>query len=226
MLVTISPLPPTIEHPQSVNNFCGGSEHYTAMNCIVLFLNQLLHGQSLQSFLVYNFTNMHAMSYRSDFFACSCRVTCEEPAVCYTLTILSVVFRVKYNCFLILPAMLDSKSLNISLLWIIISSKNEHVFICDLSDLTLQIIFDAWWASMNIGSKRPIAWNNYRHASSWQFYLHCAIEETGSPGIICIVRHQVLRHPSIRTCDQLNGETLAGKNSHRKVKRIDRVRGY
>jgi len=49
---------------------------------------------------------------------------------------------------------------------------------------------------MNVGSKRPIAWNNSRHALSWQFYVHCGIEETGSPGIICIVCHQVLRHPS------------------------------
>jgi hypothetical protein len=76
-----------------------------------------------------------------------------------------------------------------------ISSKNERVFIRDLSDLTLQIIFDAWWASMNVGSKRPIAWKNSRHAPSWRFYLHCGIEEPGSPGIICIVCHQVLRHP-------------------------------
>jgi len=72
MLVMISHPPPTIEHPQSINNFCGGSECYTAMYCIVLFLNQVLPGQSLQSVLVYNFTNMHAMSYRSDLFACSC----------------------------------------------------------------------------------------------------------------------------------------------------------
>jgi len=77
-----------------------------------------------------------------------------------------------------------------------ISSKNERVFIRDMSDLTLQIIFDAWWASMNEGSKRPIAWNNSRHAPSWRFYLHCGIEESGSPGIICIVCHHVLRHPS------------------------------
>jgi hypothetical protein len=49
---------------------------------------------------------------------------------------------------------------------------------------------------MNIRSKQPIAWNNSRHAPSWQFYLHWGIEETGSPGFICIVRHQVLRHPS------------------------------
>jgi len=77
-----------------------------------------------------------------------------------------------------------------------ISSNNDRVFIRELSDLTLQIIFDGWWASMNIGSKRPIAWKNSRHAPSWRFYLHCGIEETGSPGIICIVCHHVLRHPS------------------------------
>ena len=38
-----------------------------------------------------------------------------------------------------------------------ISSKNKCVFIRDLSDLTAQIIFDAWWASMNVASKRPVA---------------------------------------------------------------------
>jgi len=72
MLVMISHPPPKIKHPQSINNLCGGSERYTAMYCIVLFLNQVLPGQSLQSLLVYNFTNMHAISYRSDCFACSC----------------------------------------------------------------------------------------------------------------------------------------------------------
>jgi len=39
--------------------------------------------------------------------------------------------------------MLDSQSLNTSVLEVMISSKNERVFIRDLSDLTLQIIFDA-----------------------------------------------------------------------------------
>jgi hypothetical protein len=87
-----------------------------------------------------------------------------------------------------------------------ISSKNEGVFIHDLSNLTLQIIFDAWWASMNVCSKGPIAWNNSRHAPSWQFYVHCGIEETGSPGILCIVCHQVLRHPSE------HGTSLMGKH--------------
>jgi len=77
-----------------------------------------------------------------------------------------------------------------------ISSKNGYVFIRDLSDLTLQIIFDAWWASMNVGLKQPIAWNNSRHAPLWCCYLHCGIQETGSPAIISIICHQVLRHPS------------------------------
>jgi len=102
--------------------------------------------------------------------------------------------------------MSDTQSLNTLLLEVMISSKNERVFIHDLSDLTLQIIFDAWWAFMNVRSKRPIAWNISRHAPSWRFYLHCGIEETGSPGIICIVCHQVLRHPSE------HGTSLMGKH--------------
>jgi len=92
--------------------------------------------------------------------------------------------------------MSDSQSLNTSLLEVIISSKNERGFIRDLNGITLQIIFDAWWASMNVGSKHSIAWKNSRHAPSWRFYLHCGIEKNGSPGIICIVSHQVHRHPS------------------------------
>jgi len=92
--------------------------------------------------------------------------------------------------------MSDTKSLNTSWLEVMISSKNERVSIRDLSDITLQPISNAWWAEMNVGSKRPIAWNHSSHAHSWRFYLHRGIEETGSPGIICIVCHQVLCHPS------------------------------
>jgi len=77
-----------------------------------------------------------------------------------------------------------------------ISSKNECVVIRDVSNLTLQIVFNALWAAMNVDSTRPIAWNNSRHAPWWRFYLHCGIEETSSPGIICIICHRVLRHPS------------------------------
>ena len=89
-----------------------------------------------------------------------------------------------------------SESLNTSLLEGIIPCKNERVFIRDLSDLTLQIIFDAWWDSMNEGSKRPITWNDSRHVPSWGVYLHCGIQATGCPGIICIVCHHVLCHHS------------------------------
>jgi hypothetical protein len=105
--------------------------------------------------------------------------------------------------------MLDTQSLNTSLLQVMISSKNERVLIRDLSDLTLQIIFNAWWASMNVGSKLPIAWNNSKHAPSWRVYLHCGIEETGSPGIMCIVFHQVLRHPSEHGTSTMGKHLLA-----------------
>jgi len=77
-----------------------------------------------------------------------------------------------------------------------ISSKNECVFIRALSDFTLPNIVNAWWASMNVDSKCPITWNKSRHAPLWRFYLHCGIEETGSPGNIYIICHQVRCHPS------------------------------
>jgi len=90
-----------------------------------------------------------------------------------------------------------------------ISSKDEHVFIPDLNSLTLQIIFDAWWASMNVGSKRSLAWKNCRPPPPWQFYWHCGIEETGSPGIICIVCHQVLHHSSEHGTSSMGKHLLA-----------------
>jgi hypothetical protein len=71
---------------------------------------------------------------------------------------------------------------------------------------------------MNVGSKRPDVWNNFRHAPSWQFYLHCRIEETGCPVIICIVCLQVLRHSTD------NGTGSMGK--HLLVKaHIERLNG-
>jgi len=62
---------------------------------------------------------------------------------------------------------------------------------------------------MNVGWKRPIAWKNSGHAPSWRFYLHCGIEETGSPGIRCIVCHQVLRHPSEHGTSSMGKHLLA-----------------
>jgi len=194
MLVTILSLAPTIECPHSVNSLGRCSECFTAMNCIVLFLNWVLCGQSLQSVLVYNFTNMYAMSHRSDYFACSCRVNTEEHAICFTVSLLSAVSQVGSPSIPILSAISDWKSLYCTLLKVRISSKNERDFICDLSDLTLEFNFDAWCTSMTEGSKRPNAWNSSRHTPSWRFYLDCGIEETSSPGTICIICDQVLRH--------------------------------
>jgi len=68
MVVTISHLPSTIELPQSIDNICWGSVNYKAMQCIALLVNWVLHGQSFQYVLVYHFTNVHTMFYRSDFF--------------------------------------------------------------------------------------------------------------------------------------------------------------
>jgi hypothetical protein len=45
-----------------------------------------------------------------------------------------------------LTAMSDTKSLNTSLLQVLISLKHECGIIRDLNVITLQIIFDAWWA--------------------------------------------------------------------------------
>jgi len=126
-----------------------------------------------------------------------------------TITYFLTVMQIQLPRVQLPTAMSDTKSLNTSLLEVMISSKNERVFIRDLSDLTLQMIFDAWWASMNEGSKRPIAWNNSRHAPSWRFYLHCGIEETGSPGIICIICNQVLRHPSEHGTSSMGQHLLA-----------------
>jgi len=136
------------------------------------------------------------MSHRSEFFGCGCRVKIYEPAVCFNRSWLSAVCQVGLPRFLIPTAMSDWKSLASSLLEVMISSRDGCVFIRDLSDLTLQIVFDAWWASMNAASMRLIAWTNSRHAPSWRFYLQCKIEEISSPGIRCIVCHQVLCHPS------------------------------
>jgi hypothetical protein len=132
-----------------------------------------------------------------------------KHAVYYTITILSAVFQVGLPSILNFTTMSDSQSLDTSLFEVRISSKNECVFIRNLSDLTLKIIFDVWWASMNLGSKGPIAWNKSRHAPSWRFYLHCGMEENGSPGIICVMCHQVLRHPSEHGTSSIRKHLLA-----------------
>ena len=175
MLVTIWHPTPTIECPPGVNNSWRGSVSYTAINCVTLWLNWVLHGQSFQYVLVFNLTNMHAMSHRPYFFAWSCRVNIWEPAVGFTVSLPLAVFQVWLTRFPIPTAMSDSKSLNTSFLEVMISSKDERLCICGFSVCTVQIIFDAWWSWMNVGSKRPIGWNNSRHAPSWWFYCNAQL---------------------------------------------------
>jgi hypothetical protein len=62
---------------------------------------------------------------------------------------------------------------------------------------------------MNEGSKRPIAWKRSIHAPSQRFYFHSGIEETGSPGTICILCHHVLWHPSEHGTSSLGKHLLA-----------------
>jgi len=210
MQATILHLPPTIERLQSVNSFCAGLECYTAIHFILLFLNRVLRGQSLQSELVYNSTNMQPMSYRSDFFTCSSIVNSQEPAVWFAVSLLSAVSRVGIPSVLIPTAMSDSKSSITSVLELMMSSKNKRDFIPDLSDRTLQIIFKAWWASMHGGSEPPIASDISGHAPSWWIYSQCRREGNSIPDIICIICHDVLCHPSEHGSSSV-GEHLQAK---------------
>jgi hypothetical protein len=106
------------------------------------------------------------MSHWSDFrFACSSTVNIAEPAFYFTVMLRSTASEVKLPRFSIPIVMLDSKSLNTMLGEVMISYQYECVIICDLNDLTLQIILDAWWASMNVRSMSPIASNDSRHAT-------------------------------------------------------------
>jgi len=140
---------------------------------------------------------MHSVSPQSYYcLASSSIVNIEAPAFYWIIMSHLPVYQTEKHSRQLSAAKSDSQSINTSLLEVMISSKNEWVIIRDLTNLTLQIIFDTSWASMNVGLKHPIARKHSRHAPSWHFNLHCGIEETGSPGIICIICHQVLRHPS------------------------------
>jgi hypothetical protein len=102
---------------------------------------------------------------------------------------------------------------------------NKVVLIRDLSDLMLQIIIDAWWASKNVSSKYSIAGNcswpaywwwlcfaqqNWGDWQPWK-YMYCMSSSSS---------------PFLSTCDQLSGETIVRNWSHRKVELINKVRSY
>lgn len=104
-----------------------------------------------------------------------------------------------------------SESIDTSCLVEVRSARGDRVFVRDLTDETLQMAFDNWWKSMDVKTKHTIVWKTSRHAASWAYYKHCANAENGSPGIICIVCHQVLAHPSE------NGTSTMGKHLLTKV---------
>jgi len=99
MLVTISLLRPKNEHQWSINDFWACILDYqTAMQLrwpitvpSATFLGKTASDDiaSVSSLyaIVFNFTNMHVMSPRSDFFlACSSKVYIQEPAFYLTIT--------------------------------------------------------------------------------------------------------------------------------------------
>ena len=79
-------------------------------------------------------------------------VTCRRYTFFSTILYLLTSFQVFLHGCQIPTAMSDLKSLNTSLLEVMISSKKDRVIIRDLNDITLQTIFNAWCASINVGS--------------------------------------------------------------------------
>ena len=189
MLVTISLLPHKNDRQQSVNDFWASilddqtamQQRWDKFGLLAAFMgkngsNNIATVSSLNA-LVFNLPTMHAMSHRSDFFlACSSKVNILEPAFYLTITYPLTVTQIELRKVQFPTAMSGTKSQNTWLLEVMISSTNERVFIRDLISLNLQIVFDAWWASMNVGSKRPIAWNTSSPAPLWRFYLHYRVE--------------------------------------------------
>jgi len=191
LLITIWWPPSRNIHPWGQWFLCRVSMlHRNKQHCIMRQL--AFKSQSFRYVLVHNFTTLPEMSYRFYFVLdYSSRVNIREPAVHCIKTNHVTITKVEFRIILISTTISDYSHLNTSLLEVMISSKNERVFIHILSNLTLTIISGAWWISMNVGSKHWIAWNNSRQAPLWHFYLHCGIQENGSPGIICIICYQV-----------------------------------
>jgi len=154
------------------------------------------------------------MSHRSDcFHARSSRVNIQQAALYSSIRYLLTASQVELDSFQIPRTMSDSKSVNTSLLEVMVSSWHQWAFIRDVSDLTLQIIFDALWASTNVGSQCPIAWKNSRHAPRWRFNLHCGIEEKRITGIVCIICHRARCHPSDHGTSWIGNHLLAKHTS-------------
>jgi hypothetical protein len=152
MLSTRLELPSKNEGQRCNNSFGGGSVSCTAMYCTASLLNRVINGQSCLYISIFNFTNMHALSHRSDFYlAGSSKVNISEPADHFTIMFLLTATQIAIPSNQNSIVFSDSRSLSMSLQAVMISSKHDHIFICYLIYLTLQIIFHAWWASISVG---------------------------------------------------------------------------
>lgn len=139
---------------------------------------------------------MQAMSYwLYIFLSCSFRFNIYETAVHFTMILRLTVLQVEICSIHIPKAILDSNPFNTLMQEVMISSKFESVCVGNWSNLTLQRIFDTWWACMNRSSMCAIVWNSSGDGTAWHFYMHCRFKVTGSPGSVCIIYHQVLCHP-------------------------------
>jgi len=114
---------------------------------------------------------MQVMSYRSNIFLASdSKVNIVKPAVWLTITYRLTVTQVGLPRAQYPTRMSHTESFNTSVQEVMLWSINEPVFIGDLSDIALQIIFNAWWALLNVGSKWPFSLNNSRYVPSRRLY--------------------------------------------------------
>jgi len=132
-------------------------------------------------------------------------------------------FQVQLRCSQIPTTLSDSKSLLTSLLEVMISSKNElSLFVIWMSLLDnpysmLDGLLWMWVRSVLLLGR--IVDMHHLGAFIW-------IAELRRPAALSSYYGLWSRSsPTIRTWDQLNGETHAGKSAHREVDWIDRVRG-
>jgi hypothetical protein len=76
------------------------------------------------------------------------------------------------------------------------SAEEQRVFLCNLTEETLQTTADTWWTSMNVETKHNIIWKSSAHSPAWRFFKPCVNEKNGIPGITCIVCYVILAHSS------------------------------
>ena len=141
---------PKSKRQWSINNFTTSifeNQWAVQPHCSIIKLSAAFLDKSACNYIVtmsYNERQwrFNTMSHRSDFFACTSRVNISQPAIRSTITLLSAVTPGIIPIIFIPTVMSDSQSLNTSMLEVIIYPKNERVFIRDLTDLSLQIIFE------------------------------------------------------------------------------------